>query len=173
MTEVAQRLGVSSVLEGSIQLVGERLRVKVQLVGAADGFQLWAESYDRQFADVFAIQDEIADSVTRRFELQLGEPASGTVGSGVIDPATYALFLQGRYFTDRDLFEQAQSMFERVLEQEPAFVPAIAWLARTYLTKGIFYLAPPSDVFPRALEVAERAVELDADSPESHWSSVL
>ena len=69
VTEVASKLGVSNVLEGSVQLVGERLRVTVQLVSAKDGLQLWSERYDRAFADIFSIQDEIADSVAGRFEL--------------------------------------------------------------------------------------------------------
>ena len=106
--EIAQRLNVTAVLEGSVRRSGNRLRVTAQLINAADGYHLWSDTYDRQLADVFEVQDELSRSIvgTLRPKLTGGRPATAsaaTVSGPLVVPATanldaYTAYLKGRFF---------------------------------------------------------------------------
>ena len=124
---IGQRLHVGSLLEGSVRRAGDRLRVAVQLVSAQDGCVLWGERYDRDVADVFAIQDEIAESVARalrvilRHERRVARPPTGDVHA-------YECYLKGRqYFREgrRRRLQFARAMFQRAIAIDPQF--ARAW----------------------------------------------
>lgn len=173
---VGERLGVAAVLEGGVRRAGERVRVTVQLVDAADGYQLWSERYDRDLADIFAIQDDIAQSIVRALEVTLSPCEQRAVQfTGVHDVRAYEHYLRGRtyfhQFTVRDLGLASQS-FERALAIEPEFARAWAGLADCDSFYCLYY-APSQARRERALDASRRAVQLAPESAEAHASRGL
>jgi adenylate cyclase len=135
--EIGKRLGVETLLEGSIRKAGNRLRITVQLVDARDGYQLWSERFDREIEDIFAIQDEIARSVldalglslTQREERRFLKPSTTNVQA-------YEFYLRGRKLFQtwtRQNMEFARQMFARAVAIDSEFALAWAGLAKTYV----------------------------------------
>ncbi len=132
---VGRRLGVASVVEGSVRKIGDRLRVNVQLVDVADGYQRWSERYDRKLEDVFAIQDEIAESVATALRGVLSHREKEALHRPETAVESYEYFLRGRQMLhrfNRPSVEGARQMFERALELDPGYAPAWAGLADTH-----------------------------------------
>jgi TolB-like protein/Tfp pilus assembly protein PilF/tRNA A-37 threonylcarbamoyl transferase component Bud32 len=131
-----QRLGVTSVLEGSVRKSGDRLRITVQLIDVADGYHRWSERYDRKLEDVFAIQDEIAETVATALRGVLTDEERETLlqrPNTAVE--TYECFLRGRQLVNEfrnPSMEAAKSMFERTIELDPGYAPAWAGLADTH-----------------------------------------
>ena len=170
--EIGKRLGVETLLDGSIRKAGKRVRISVQLVDANNGYQLWSERFDREIEDIFAIQDEIARSVleslglalTEREEFRFLKPSTTNI-------EVYEAYLRGRklyHKWTRQSVEFARQMFERAVKIDPDFAAAWAGLANCHV-----------DLFrwgrnPRELEEAQRASEhalkLDPNSAEAHVS---
>jgi len=156
LAAIAQQLRVSTILEGSVRKAGERLRVSVQLVKAADGFHLWSERYDRDLADVFAIQDDITEKVIVALRLVLGErekrALSRTQTSRV---EAYDLYLRGRklfYMAGRRNQAESIRLFEQAVELDPGYALAFAGIADA---AGMLFMHHGSA--PENLERAERA----------------
>jgi serine/threonine-protein kinase len=173
MRQVAEELGAGMILEGSVRRAADRVRVVVQLVDAKADEQRWAETYDRELTDLFAIQSEVALSVATalRAALTPGE-RERLEQRPTEDLAAYDLYLLGRHHlnkrTDEDI-RQAIGHFESALALDPRFVSAHAGLAEAYLFVGMGYAAmPPKEALPRAREAAARAIELDPSSAEAH-----
>jgi len=169
MREVGEALNVKAVLEGSVRTAGKRLRVTAQLVGVADGSTLWAERYDREMEDVFAIQDEISASIVAALSGRLAGVASPAVTrrtTGDVD--AYQLFLKGQhnwYKRERGSLERAARFFEQAAEKDPSCVPALAGAASAYASLSIYGMEPGAAA-ARAHEAVERAVALDPDQAE-------
>jgi serine/threonine-protein kinase len=166
---VAEKLDVRTVLEGSVRRAGTRLRISAQLVNAADGYQLWSERYDREQADVFELQDEIATALASKLQLTLGGGPE-RVARGTKSAEAYELFLKGRaalYRRGRYILE-AQDFFERALALDPGYAEALGWLSDTYRLHGTFSVAPPHEMMPRAKETALRALALDPNVAEAY-----
>jgi adenylate cyclase len=170
--EIGKRLGVETLLDGSIRKAGKRVRISVQLIDASNGYQLWSERFDREIEDIFAIQDEIARSVLESLGLALTEREKFRF----LKPSTtnieaYEFYLRGRklyHKWTRQSVEFARQMFERAVRIDPRFAAAWAGLANAYV-----------DLFrwsrePRDLEDAQRASEhalkLNPNSAEAHVS---
>jgi len=171
MAEIAKTLGVAHVLEGSVRKSGDQLRVSAQLVRAADGFQLWSDTYDRKLDDVFKVQDEIAAAVVRALELKLLE-ADMPKSTPTHSQEAYSLFLQARALHYRGTHADnltGISYLERALKLDPNFAPAWFGLgdALIYdyasLGGGTF-----DDVRRRAGEAAETALRLDPNLSDAH-----
>jgi len=171
MEEIAKTLGVANVLEGSVRKAGDQLRVSAQLVRAADGFQLWSDTYDRKLDDVFKVQDEIAAAVVRALELKLLE-ADMPRATPTHSQEAYSLFLQARALHYRGTHADnltGISYLERALELDPNFAPAWFGLgdALIYdyasLGGGTF-----DEVRRRAGEAAETALRLDPNLADAH-----
>ena len=129
--EIGRTLGVGAVLEGSVRKFGDRLRVTAQLVGAGDGYHLWSESFDRRLADVFAIQDEIAQKVTSALKMSLATGDSTGFGrGGTANSDAYEYYLRGRALLRRhgELRLDARQMFQRSIAFDPDFALAHAGL---------------------------------------------
>jgi adenylate cyclase len=166
--EVGRALGVASVLDGSVRIVGERLRVTATLVGTADGYHIWSERYDGDLVDIFAIQDEISLAIVDALRIQLRP---------VLAPATappsleaYELYLRGRYFANRRSEEslvRAAAYFERAMVIAPDYAPPYAGLADTYIAPR---RSRPEERFRRGKEAALRALALDSTLSEAHTS---
>ena len=166
--QIAERLGVGAVLEGSVRRAGERLRVDVRLVGAADGYPLWSERFDRRMEDVFAIQEEIAERVASALRVVLTERDRTALQSRrSSSPEAYELYLQARQILNglRNL-RAALPLLERALELDPAFALAQAGLAEVSHWLYSWFGSQPDDL-QRAEEASQRALELAPELAET------
>ena len=175
---IGESLGVDTVLEGSVRKSGNRLRLTAQLVSAADGYHLWAERYEREMRDVFALQDEIGSAIVQALEIALA--GGGAAPSGPRRPEhleAYDLVLQGRYHLNQrraGALRKAVERFEQAIAIEPTYALAWAGLADC-CTVMVVPLAqtPPDEMFPRARAAAEKALALDPAAGEAHASLAL
>ena len=174
VTEIAKKVNVGHVLEGSVRKSGNTIRVTAQLIDARTDTHLWSETYDRQLDDVFEIQDDISGRVVEELKVRL---LGQTVNARRVNPGAYDLFLQARFILnaqDEDRVQQAESLLLRALEIEPDYAAAISELARVYFT----LTADESEQFARYRqkrdEQIERLVNLDPDSAEAKtWLAII
>ncbi len=156
VASIAQQLRVSTILEGSVRKAGERLRVSVQLVKAADGFHLWSERYDRELADVFAIQDDITEKVIVAMRLVLGEREKRALSrTQTSQVEAYDLYLRGRklfYMAGRRNQAESIKLFEQAVALDPGYALAFAGIADA---AGMLFMHHGSA--PENLERAEQA----------------
>lgn len=181
VADIGRALGVETILEGSVRKSGERLRINAQLVNAADGYQMWSERYDRKMHDVFALQDEITNSVVAALRSKLLGDAEGSKMDALIDELrgysrdveSYKLFLRGRFFlnkfTTADAYK-AVELFEKAIELDPRSAAAHAGLADAYIMLTEMGPVPPHEAMPKAKQAALKALSLDADLAEAHSS---
>ncbi len=169
IVEIARKLGVATVLEGSVRKAGQRLRITAQLVNVSDGFHLWSERYDREMEDIFAVQDEIARSIANRLKITLkGEQP--VVKAGTDNLEAYQLYLKGRallYQRGRGL-PRAMDCFKRAVTLDEKYALAWAGLADAYNMLAWYGFVHPQASLPQAKEAATRAVALDASLAEAH-----
>ncbi|MEQ1832720.1 MAG: protein kinase [Candidatus Eisenbacteria bacterium] len=169
--EVGRALGVDAVLEGSVRRAADRLRVTVQLVDVASGYQLWSEHFDRQMCDVFAIQDEIAGSVAKALAIILTDTERrALVRVPTSDLSAYEYYLRGREYLHenrRKSLEYARQMFTRAVERDAGFALAHAGIADCCSQLHMYYPSGSSEL-ERADTESARALELDADLPQAH-----
>jgi len=134
IAEIAQRLGVASVLEGSVRQAGVRVRITAQLINAADGYHLWSKTFDREMDDIFAIQDEIATAVADALQVQLlGETDKQWSVGGTKNPEAYNAYLLGVHYINRghhkDALRNAANSFQQAVDIDPLYAKAYAGLA--------------------------------------------
>jgi serine/threonine-protein kinase len=162
--EVGERLGVTSVLEGSVRKIGNRIRIAAQLVNVENGYQLWSETYDRQLEDVFAVQDEISRSIVEALKVQL-VGATAQLVAPTKNLEAYTTYLKGRYhfnkFSEQSL-RKALDLFQHALLQDPGFARAYAGIADVWCDLADDWVAP-DEAYPRAKAAAERALQRDPD----------
>lgn len=159
--DIGRRLNVRSVLEGSVQRDGSRVRVSARLLNAADGFQLWSQTYDREMTEIFAIEDEIPRAIVATLEIKLAQPLPSAPRTNL---EAFNLYLQGRhwYFKGQpDDVRQSITFFEQAIEKDPRDALAYAGLAESYAWLG-FFRDRPGEVMPKARAAADRAIELDS-----------
>jgi TolB-like protein/Tfp pilus assembly protein PilF len=167
---IADALGVTTVLEGSVRKSGSRIRVTAQLIAAADGSHLWSDRYDRELADVFAVQDEIAAAITGALQVTLS-PSSMPRRRHVPDLAAYEEYLKALYDAQRwtpESMSHAQTHLERALRLDPQFALAHAELAHLFHRLAIYGLMPPREALPRMRNEARKALAIDATLPDGH-----
>ncbi len=174
---IATQLNVRTVLEGSVRQSGNRVRVTAQLVDVDNGFQLWSERYDRELTDIFAIQDEIATAIARRFEVtgrSAGE-AAPLVVSGTTNLQAYDLCLRARAHLHRrgTSLPLAIQAFEEAVGLDPAFASAWAGLARALVLAAFWGLRESGAVMPRAREAARQAVRHGPELAEAHTANAM
>jgi len=180
---IGRKLHVATVLEGSVRKSGNRVRISVQLVKVADGFQLWSETYDRTLEDIFAVQDDIAQTVVGALRETLlgatpGAAAIGNVSKEVAEaargrsdnPEAYRLCLQGRFFVDRltgpDI-ERGIECLKAAIALDPGFAQAWAALSRAHSYEGGWGLRTPQEATALAREAALRSLALEPDLVEA------
>jgi adenylate cyclase len=168
--ELAGRLNVAHVLEGSVRTDGRRLRISAQLVDAADGYQLWAESYDRELSDVFGVQAEIARAIVDALRQRLGAPPAGATRAHATtgDLAAYEQYLKGLFFFNRLQIPRAIEGFTAATTIDPQFARAYSALAEAYAVPAAYGEASPADDYSRALAAAESALRIDPDLADGH-----
>jgi TolB-like protein/Tfp pilus assembly protein PilF len=164
--QVSQKLGASCVLEGSIRRSGDRVRITAQLVEASTRHSVWAERYDRQLEDVFAIQEEIARSIAQALRIKLTPQEEKTIARKPTEnPQAYDFYLRGRSYTRRENIDYALQMFEQAIQLDPNFALAHAGIANLC---GLIYEIREQSVkwIERGLAAADRATALAPDQPE-------
>jgi len=166
--QIGNRLGVATVVEGTVRRAGAHLRVTAQLTNAADGLTLWSDVYDRDSKDVFAVQDDIAKAILTalRPELSKGLTPSSTTkptGPGTTNPAAYDLYLRGLYLLERrgPGVAQAAQYFMQAIQKDSAFARAYAGLAEAYELFPYFAGVSARSVEARATAAAEKSLKLD------------
>ncbi len=171
--EIGAKLNVSTIVEGSVRRSGRKLRITVQLINVSDGYHLWSDRYDRKVKDVFAIQDEIAGTVANKLKSQLTSPQLPGRTCGIRSLEAYDAYLRGRYdlnkFTAESL-KRAIVHFEEAIANDSDYALAYAGLAESYAMIYGHAVLPGKDVVPKAIAVAQRALELDPTIPEAHVS---
>lgn len=172
--QIADTLGVRHVLEGTVRRWGDRVRVTVQLIDAETDAHLWAESYTRTLADLFDIQEEIAEEVSSALVTTFPGLRPSGARSRTDRTAAYEAFLSGKYWVHGRTLEglrRAIEAFEEAIELDPAYAPAYAGLS-TALGLWVFYSAGPDSyaAWGRALALADRATELDPNLAEGYYA---
>jgi len=171
--EVGEKLGVSTLLDGSVRKMGERLRISVELIDAADGFRLWSERYDRDIRDVFAVQDEIARRVVEALQLTLSAGERDALRkTSTRDINAFDYYLRGRKFFykyNKRGIAFARELFERAIASDPAYARAYAGLADCCSYQYLYAGRDPVNL-ERAAEAASRAIRLDPELAEAHAS---
>jgi non-specific serine/threonine protein kinase len=164
--QVGQQLGAAYVLEGSIRRAGNRVRITAQLVEASTRHSVWAERYDRQLEDVFAIQEEIARSIALALRITLTPQEEKTIARRPTEnPQAYDFYLRGRSYTRRENMDYALQMFEQAIQLDPNFALAHAGIA--HLCGLIFEIREQSPKWiERGLAACDRAMALAPDLPE-------
>ena len=166
--QIGSRLGVSTVVEGTVRRAGGHLRVTAQLTNAADGLTLWSDVYDRDSNDVFAVQDDIAKAIVSalgpEFSTRLAtSPSKSPAGPGTSNPAAYDLYLRGLYLLERRGRGVAQSAqyFTQAIHQDTSFARAYAALAEALEFFPYFAGVSARSVEARARAAAEKSLQLD------------
>ena len=168
--EIAGKLGVGHVLDGSVRRAGTRIRVTAQLVDARSGLETWSDRIDREFDDAFAIQDAIARAIAEALSATL-LPDAGLMSADVVGGAAYERYLRGRFAlnkrTEADLLA-ASRFFAEATELQPDLAVAHAGLADAQLLLGVYGAAPAVETIPRARVAAQRALALDPTLGAAH-----
>ncbi|MEP7205790.1 MAG: tetratricopeptide repeat protein [Casimicrobiaceae bacterium] len=182
---VAQKLGVNHILAGSVRKAGNRVRISAELVTASTDTQLWAEAYNRELDDIFAVQDDIAQSVVKELrERLLGVAADGKVEAAKVvaevqaaskgrseNPEAYQLYLQGQFFRThltKESLTRAQFFYEQALKLDPDYGLAWAGLSRAASDLAGQSWIPRAEGYATARMAAQRAIALEPELPESH-----
>ena len=181
---IARKLNVATVLEGSVRKSGQRVRITAQLIEAASDSHLWTETYDRNLDDIFAVQDDIAQSVVKELRAALlgeaidakanvaAKAAVATAAAGrTEDLEAYRLYLQGRHLVERttkDSIALGVAMLEQAVARDPSFAMGWAGLAAGYSRQAGYGYAPVDEGYAKARQAAQRALELEPDLPEAH-----
>ncbi|MFN2541839.1 MAG: hypothetical protein ABR514_06700 [Chthoniobacterales bacterium] len=166
LNEIAQKLNVGNVLEGSVRRDGDRIRITAELIDASDGFTVWSETFDRQMQSIFAVQDEITRAIVDALKLKL-EVAAPRVSR---DPEAYDIYLRGLFFSDKlteEALRQSLDLFERALERDPQLGRAWTGIAKSWLWLADAYV-PPREAYPKVRDGAMHALKIDNDDAEAH-----
>lgn len=171
VSQVGAELGVDTILEGSVRKAGNRVRITLQLINVATQAHIWANTYNREVDDVFAVQADIAERTANSLRLELSK-SGGATGERKSAPASgaYDLYLKGLVAGMREGGEgttEAVGYFERATQLDPGFAEAYAAWANLYVVAAGDTL-PMREVMPRARALAAKALELDPDSSEAH-----
>jgi len=174
LPEIAQELNVDAVVEGSVLLVGERVRIRVQLIEARTDRHLWADSYERDLRDVLALQGEVARTIASEINVTLTPEEEVRFASGrSVNPEAFQLCLKGRFFWNKrteENLKKAIEYFEQAIEVDPSYAMAYAGLADCYIVLPEYSSILAKEAYQKANEAALKALEMDDTLAEAHTS---
>jgi eukaryotic-like serine/threonine-protein kinase len=172
---VGRMLGVRAVFKGRVTQRGDSLDVSAELVDARDNSHIWGQQYDRKFADMIALREEIAEEITTALRVRLsGEDAKRMAKSYTANPEAYQDYLKGRFWFNKQSGEEAVNKaieyFQQAIAKDPAYALAYVGLADCYSSLGNSGFVPAREAFPEAKEAAQKALEMDDTLAEAHAS---
>ncbi len=173
LKEVGEKLGVGTVLEGSIRKQGSRIRITAQLINVEDGFHLWSEKYDRNLDDIFAIQDEIALAITEKLKIALLEKdRKQLVKPSTQNTEAYEYYLKGRFHINRrgSFILTGLQFFKKAIEADPDYALAYAGYADASILCATYSFFPGKDIMNEVKNAAEKAIILDSALGEGYCS---
>jgi len=170
--EIAKKLNVLAVVEGSVIRSGDRIRITAQLIQGETDVHLWAGTFDRELRDVLVLQSDVAQGIARQIEIALGPQSGRPVAARAVAPAVYESYLKGRFELNKDTragLEEALRQFQAALDADPTFAPAYSGLAAAHSELGtVFHGVSPSEARPKVVAAARKALELDPELVEAH-----
>ncbi len=173
LSEVADKLGVANILEGSVRKSGNKIRITAQLIEANTDKHLWSETYDRELDDIFAIQDEISGAIVTALREKLGIDNINLVAARTVDIAAHEAYLKGRYYLkmrEEEQLNKALEEFDKAITIQPDY--AEAWMAKawavSFLSEFDYGSIPNEVAMERAQLALDRAFALDPDLPENY-----
>jgi serine/threonine protein kinase/tetratricopeptide (TPR) repeat protein len=174
LPEIARELDVDAVVEGSVMVSMQRVRVNVQLIEARTDRNIWSRSYERDLSDILALQSELARAIAREIKIVLTPAEEARLDlTHSVDPEAYQLVLRARSLwskrTEEDLMK-AKQLFEQAIEKDPSYAQAYAGLADVYNMLASYYFVSPSDAYPIAKQAAQKALELNENLAEAYTS---
>ena len=166
LTEIATKLNVEHVLEGSVRRDGNRVRITAELIDACDGFTIWSETYEREMGGIFALQDEITRSIVDTLKLKLAISPSPPSRS----TDAYDAYLEGLVYSDKNTepeLRKSLEFFQRALEKDPRFSRAWTGIAKAWLWLADAFV-PPLEAYPKVRDAAVHALQLNDQEAEAH-----
>jgi TolB-like protein/Tfp pilus assembly protein PilF len=178
LPQIARRLNVDAVVEGTVLRSGNRVRITAQLIDARREAHLWAEGYERNIDDVLQLQAELAQAIAHQVHIKLtNDERSRLQSARQVDPAAYECYLRGRYFWNlrtEESLTRAHRYFSQAIALDPGYALAHAGLADTYFYRGyVFGRMAPREAMPHAKRSVSKALELDPSLGEAHISLAL
>src|SRR5213596_3151807 len=174
LPEIAKKLGVMHILEGSVQKASDQVRVNVQLINALTDAHLWADTYDRKLTDIFAVESEIAKAIAETLQAKLtGAEKSSIAKMPTVNPEAYELYLKGRFFWNKrtgDDLRKSIEYLKQAIAKDPGYARAYAALADSYGLLRFYGGASPAESVVPAEAAAKKALELDDSLAEAHAS---
>jgi TolB-like protein len=176
--EIAAKLNVQKVLEGSVRKAGNKVRITAQLINAADGYHLWSETYDRSIEDIFAVQDDIAREIANKFRINLSEEEhkKEIVKAPTENLEAYKKYLQGIYLMNTQLPENVEPSIEclkEAAELDPAFVAPHCYLCFQYYFMGYSGMIPLKQAYELSSASQQRAMEIDPQNDQALLASSI
>jgi TolB-like protein/DNA-binding winged helix-turn-helix (wHTH) protein/tetratricopeptide (TPR) repeat protein len=172
LPDIAKELDVDGIVEGTVMRSGSRVRITVQLLNGRTDRHLWAQEYERDLTDVVALQREVARAIVDEIRIQLTPEEQQTLSAGrEPSPEAYDALIRGRFHFEKRTEEGlrlANSYFRQAIEKDPGYAAAYAGLADYFNTLAFYSVSPPGQGFPRAKEMADKAIELDPTLAEPH-----
>ena len=172
--EIGKQLNVETVLEGSVRRAGKRLRITAQLINVADGYNLWSQRYDREMEDVFAIQDEITESIVKTLKPTLLGEQMPTTRRQTDNVEAYQWYLKGRHLWQQRTQSGLRSSidhFQQAIAIDPDYALAHAGIADALCVLRVYGYISEKDTRSRAEKASKRAMELDPELAEAHYAS--
>src|SRR6266566_8543315 len=174
LRDIAKKLGVMNILEGSVQKANDQVRVNVQLINALTDAHLWADTYDRKLTDIFAVESDIAKTIAETLQAKItGSEKNSIAKAPTANPEAYELYLKGRFFwnkrTGEDL-HKAIGYFEQAIAKDPNYALAYVGSADSYLLLSSYSNISPRESLPPARAALEKALALDDSLAEAHAS---
>jgi DNA-binding winged helix-turn-helix (wHTH) protein/TolB-like protein/Flp pilus assembly protein TadD len=163
---------VDAVLDGRIQRAGDRIRLTVQLIRVSDGAQMWGDTFDEKYTNIFAVEDAVSEQVARSIRLELtGEEQRRLTQRPTENSAAYQAYVKGRYFWNKRTTEGLQKgleYFQEAVALDSAYTQAYVGIADSYALLGLFNAMSPKEAFPKAKEAASKALEMDPELADAH-----
>jgi TolB-like protein/Tfp pilus assembly protein PilF len=172
LRDIARQLGVTNILEGSVQKSNDQVRVNVQLINALTDAHLWADTYDRKLNDIFAVESDIANTIADTLQAKLtGSEKDAMAKKPTENPEAYELYLKGRFFwnkrTSVDLPKSVE-FYNQAIAKDPSYALAYSGLADCYALYPDYGVGAPAQFYPKAREMASKALSLDSSLGEPH-----
>jgi DNA-binding winged helix-turn-helix (wHTH) protein/TolB-like protein/Tfp pilus assembly protein PilF len=163
---------VDAVLDGRIQRAGDRLRLTVQLIRVADGAQIWGDTFDEKYTNIFAVEDTVSEQVAQSIRLELtGDEQKRLAQRPTENGEAYQAYIKGRYFWNKRTtvgLQRGLSYFQEAVALDPTYTQAYVGVADSYALLGLFNAMPPNVAFPKARAAASKALEMNPEQADAH-----